>query len=307
MIKIFCILILCLTTSYSKTMQYKLTPEYLKSQSYMSIKILDVKELNFEEKKGVEFSEISDLAYKNGKLFAVSDRGYLYKFDISFKNNKIDSLVMLNALRLKTKKGKVLKKKKRDSEGLTLVEDKLLISFERKHRVVLYNQNAVKIQKINLNTILQNRDNYLKPNKGLEAVAFNKKYGVLTAPERPLKNKNDKIHTIYTKNSSWSFKYDGSITSLEFMDKDKVLVLLRKFDYITRKQVITLLKLDLSKCTNNGLCNVKILAILDSSKGWHTDNFEGLTKVSKDMYLMVSDDNGNFFQKTLLVLFEVMN
>jgi hypothetical protein len=45
---------------------------------------------------------------------------------------------------------------------------------------------------------------------------------------------------------------------------------------------------------------------MDSQKGWHIDNFEGLTKVGKNLYLMVSDDNESIFQKTLFVLFELI-
>ena len=42
-----------------------------------------------------------------------------------------------------------------------------------------------------------------------------------------------------------------------------------------------------------------------TDKGWMIDNFEGLTRVAPHRYLMVSDDNDNFFQKTLLIYFEV--
>jgi hypothetical protein len=70
--------------------------------------------------------------------------------------------------------------------------------------------------------------------------------------------------------------------------------------------VTSLVSVNLKKC-KKGICKSKLLAKLDSFKGWHIDNFEGLTKVDKNRYLMVSDDNGNFFQKTLLVFFEVID
>lgn len=304
--KIVYILLLCLSPLFSKMTYYKLLPDRQQSQTCMNIKILDMKELDFEDKNGVEFSEVSGLAYKNNKLFALSDRGYLYKFDISIKNNKIDKLVMLKALKLKNKKAKLLKKKKRDSEGLAFFGKDLLISFERKHRVDLYNKNAIKIKKIKINKILTNRDNFAKPNKGLESVTYSSRYGIITAPERPLRYKNNKFHTIYAKNRSWKFEYDSSITSLEFMSEDMIMILLRKFNNLTRREITTLLSINLNKCKNT-LCTFKTLAVFDSLKGYHTDNFEGLTKISKNRYLMISDDNGSFFQKTLLVLFEVIN
>jgi hypothetical protein len=62
---------------------------------------------------------------------------------------------------------------------------------------------------------------------------------------------------------------------------------------------------DLNNCNKHHVCKSKYLAAFDSYKGWHIDNFEGLTKVGKNRFLMISDDNDSFFQKTLLVLFEI--
>lgn len=80
----------------------------------------------------------------------------------------------------------------------------------------------------------------------------------------------------------------------------------REYDKKTLKGVIYLTKVYLDEC-NNGVCNSKQLAKLESKKGYKIDNFEGLTKVAKNRYLMVSDDNESKFQKTLLVLFEILD
>ena len=42
-----------------------------------------------------------------------------------------------------------------------------------------------------------------------------------------------------------------------------------------------------------------------SEAGWNLDNFEGLTRLDGDRYLMVSDDNGMPWQHTVFVLFEI--
>ena len=182
----------------------------------------------------------------------------------------------------------------------------MLVSFERKHRVELFSLNAVKIKKIKIHKSLRDSENYESKNKGLESVAYSKRYGVITAPELPLKHEKRKYHTLYSKDKTWKFKAEGSITALEFMDENRVLVLLREFNEFTRKRVITLREVNLNKCQKR-VCESKILATFDSSDGWRIDNFEGLTKVDKNKYLIVSDDNGSFFQKTLLVLFEVVD
>ena len=286
--------------------EYRITPKDLGSSKYMHINILDSKELKFGAVDGIEVTELSALAYKDSTLYALSDKGYLYHFDIDMKNSKIQKLSLQKAFKLKNKSEKKLKKKKRDSEGLVFLGDDLLISFERKHRVELFSLNALRIKKIKINKNLRDIENYESKNKGLEAVAYSKKYGVITAPELPLKHENRKYHTLYAKDKTWKFKADGSITALEFIDKNRVLILQREFNKFTRKRVTTLCELNLKKCKKT-ICESKTLAQLDSSKGWKIDNFEGLTKVGKNRYLMISDDNGSFFQKTLLVLFEIVD
>jgi len=285
---------------------YKITPDNTLHVTKQKIKILDAKILHFETKKSIPFHEISDLVYEDGFVYFVSDQGYLYKFSINISDTKISGLQYLNAYILKNKKGKQLKKKKRDAEGLALCKNNLLISFERKQRICLYSKNGVKIKKIQLHQDLQNKDNYISKNKGLEAVTCNDKYGVVTAPELPLKNTNVKYHTLYAKDKVFKFKADGSIVSLEFFSENTVLVLLRDFSYLTRRRVSTLMKVYLDRCNESRVCQSEVLAKLDSSHGWKLDNFEGLTHVYANKYLMVSDDNENMLQKTLLVLFEIV-
>jgi len=294
---------LCLSANMT---EYKITPKQFASSKYMSINILDSKELKFEAISGIEVTELSALAYRDDILYALSDKGYLYHFDISIINSKIKKLTLLKAFKLKTQKNKVLKKKKRDAEGMAFLGDNLLVSFERKHRVELFSLNAVNIKKQKINKDLRDRKNYHSKNKGLEAVMYSEKYGVITAPELPLKQENREYHTLYAKDKTWKFEADGSITALEFIDKNRILVLLREFNDLTRNRVTTLSEVYLNRC-KNGVCESKILAQLDSSDGFNIDNFEGLTKVGKNRYLMVSDDNGSFFQKTLLVLFEIVD
>ncbi len=60
------------------------------------------------KKKRIPFEGVSDLAFdkKTSKLYMVGDRGYLYKFDIKITPKKIEKLKYLDALHIKTPKGK---------------------------------------------------------------------------------------------------------------------------------------------------------------------------------------------------------
>ncbi len=278
---------------------YEIKPSHLKTATYMHIKILDTKQITFKDKNKIVFTEISDLAYKNKKLFAVGDKGVLFEMEMQIDNDKIINLKLVNATKIKDKYGYRLKKKYRDSEGLVFVDDKLAISFEGKERIDLYDLNGVKMKNLQIHKNLENQKDYQGKNKGLEAVAFSKKYGVVTAPEKPLKEK--KIHTIYSKDRVWQFEAEGSISGIEFMSKNKLLILFREFNNLTRQRTITLVQLNLKNS------QVKLIAKMDSHDGWNLDNFEGLTRVGKNKFLMISDDNDSLFQKTLLVLFEIVD
>jgi hypothetical protein len=284
-------------------------------KSLPHIKILDQKELSFTRIQGVKFAELSDAAYdaKKKQLYFVSDKGILYQFHASF-SEKIDRLESIRAVKLKTKKGLRFKKWKRDSEGLVLdAQGRLYISFEGKAKVARFHKTGKKfaqlIRKEKIPKVLRPTSSYRSKNKSLEALAWHKKYGLLTATEWPLKKDDKKRQTIYTLNGKqWHFKAEpearSSVVAMEVMDDGNVLVLERSYAGLLSPFVITLKKVYLQE-QKHGWCKTKILAKMNSHEGWMLDNFEGLTKIAKNRYLMVSDDNENFFQKTLLIYFEV--
>ncbi len=304
MLKFFFLLILINQFLQAQISDYNIKPTTLQSSQYMNIKILDSKEISFDDMDGIPVTELSALAYKNNILYSLSDRGYLYTFIIDLKNDKINTLKLKKASKLQRKNKKNLRKKDRDSEGLVFLGGELLISFEKEPRVELFSINGIKIEKKKIHKDLQNIKNYKSKNKALEAVVYNKKYGVMTAPEIPLKIEKKAFHRLYAKDKIYKFKASGNITALEFIDDDTLMVLERSFNKKNFRIVITLTKVYLKGCKKR-VCKSELLAKFDSLDGWRIDNFEGLTKVGKNKYLMISDDNDSFLQKTLLVLFEI--
>ena len=264
------------------------------------VAVLDIKEINIDSIK-----ELSALAYKKNNLYALSNLGVLYRFFIKIDDDKIASLKLLESTKLKSKKQKPLKKKKRDSEGMVLVDGRLYISFERKPRVDVFLPNGTKVKKYKIPKKLRDIKNYQSKNKALESIAYSKKYGILVAPEIPLVDEDKNYHTIYAKDKTYKFSAHAKLTALEFMGKDELLALERSFSYIGFKRKIYLVKVYLNRC--EPICKSELLAEFDSKSDLEIDNFEGLCQVDKNRFLMVSDDNGSFFQKTLLVLFEIVN
>ncbi|BAF71027.1 esterase-like activity of phytase family protein [Sulfurovum sp. NBC37-1] len=281
----------------------------------LGIRILDQKELSFLEIDGVKFSEISDLAYdkKAKSLFMVSDEGKLFEFKAVFAD-KIKRLEPQRAGRLLKKNGKKFKKWRRDSEGMTLDrKGRLLISFEEKPKIGWFHKNSDKygrlIKKYELPKKLRSMKRFRSKNKGMESLAWHPKYGILTALEYPPKGVDKKRQSIYAlSGKEWHFKAEpevnSAISAIEVMDDGNILVLERSFTGYMNPFVVTLKKVYIDRCKKR-VCPAKVLAKMNSHKGWDVDNFEGLAKVGKHRYVMISDDNDNFFQKTLLIYFEV--
>ncbi len=290
--------------------QTNMAPFGVDTRQYMKISILDQRVLSYDDIDGVHFSEISDAAYSKSKnrLYLVSDEGALFSFSAQF-DDKITRLEPSGAVKLMDKNGKKFKNWLHDSEGMTIAQDgKLLISFEGKAKIAHFDTDGQMRKKYEIPAKLSNPKNYRTSNKSLESVAWHPKYGILTAAEWPLKRDGIKEQTVYAlSGQEWRFRAEeaanSAVVSMEVMDDGTVLVLERAYSGFTAPVVITLKKVWLGK-SKKGVCKTEVLARFSNAEGWHLDNFEGLAKVGKNRYVIVSDDNDNFYQRTLLVYFE---
>ena len=273
--------------------------------AFAKVTILQTLDLDNTKFKEAPFHEISGATFdnKNNTLYLISDKGILYLLNASF-DNKVH-LKPISAFYLRKKSGKRLKKedRNRDSEDIVLDnKGRLFISFEGKPRVYQFSKSGIKLKKIKLPRKLKNAD-LRSPNKSLESLGFNPKYGLLTALEFPPKGIIKSYQTIYsTKGKKWHYKTsdikNSAITAIENIDNNNILVLERAYNGLLGRSAITLQKLNLQ---NN---KQKIVWAFDSSSEL-IENYEALAKVGKNRYIIISDDNNNFFQKTKLIYFEV--
>ena len=272
------------------------------------VKFIQQIELNYNF-GGYSFHELSALACKNHKLLMVSDKGILFRFKATFDNKGI-KLTPLSAHFLKRKNGKRLKKFKRDSEGIALdAKGNIYIAFEGKPKIAQFNSNGDKLKNIHLPKHLK-RAKLRSRNKSLESLTYHPKYGLLTALELPPKGVKKSLQSIYsTSGKVWHFKIDpiehNAITDIEVMDDGNLLVLQRAFLGIFSGYVITLTKLFINNCKSGTICKSEKLLQMRSSDGWKLQNFEGLAHVEDNKYLLISDDNENFLQKTVLLYVKI--
>jgi len=308
MLKIAIFLLVSLS-AFAQMQAIDIMPPWQKGRTFMNIKILDAQQLLFEPYKGIAFTEISGLAYDKAHdiLYALSDKGYLYRLKLKIKKKRLASIKMLEAFRLTSKKGKALKKSKRDSEGLAWVDEGVIISFERKPNVSLYTFEGRKIKNYSLQKSLQNPKNYQGKNKMLEAVCIHPDLGMIMAPERALRDRDKHIHTLFgERKRQWHFKAIGDIKAIEPMQDGTLLVMERPFkQHKAKRAAISLSQVTLKGCKKAEECSVKRVAFLDSIDGWKLENFEGLTRLEGNRFLMISDNGGASNSPSIVVLFEV--
>ncbi len=296
----------------SQTEAIDIRPSALRSNVFEKIKILDQKELNYQRIDGQNFAEISDLAYNrdSNRLYMIGDEGSLYVFDAKFEE-KIKKLRPLYAREITKENGKPFRRWQRDSEGLAFgSRGGLLISFEGEPRLGLFDYEGEQIKNYPLPPKIAEKSNYRSSNKMLEALACHPRYGAMVVSEWSLKNDGIKYQTVYSLGGKeWHFQAQpeekSAVTAVEIMDDGNLLVLERSFINLFLPLTITLKKVILKGCQNK-VCPTQIIAKMSSADGWDVDNFEGLAKVGKNRYIMISDDNDSFLQKTILIYFEVI-
>ena len=310
---------------YAEIIPFDMAPSGYQAAKFPKVKILDSVILSFDRIDGQKFFGISALSYNQEShlLYMLSDRSRLFAFQLKIERGKITKLDPVFGRRLRDKYGHKYFVKKSDSEGMTLLHKKgiksLLISFEHIPRVTEFDLQgrAKKIKTKNLNDIrrdlrlthlpkiLQNPRHYRKKNNMLESVTVTKTYGMVTTPEFPLKKAKAGLHGIYNQKGKICDIHENksyAITELETLSDGNLLALHRGFQLKPSLQIdVKLSKIYLDKI-ENGICRNEILFEGSTAEGWALDNFEGVAHIEKNLYLLVSDDNGNFFQKTLLVL-----
>ncbi len=292
-----------------------LTPDQLKHYEQNNFKILGVLQLESNlnpEQRLIEFSGIAWDQDQND-LILLSDRGFIIHSKPVFNKEELVDLEMLSYYPLMTAKGKKVKYKASDSEGIALInsnnnqdnDTELLICFERIPRVIRYNSDGRFISEETINNDLNNIKNYQSENKSLEAITLHNKFNIITGPERPLDNNNNLLSLHNLQDKQWLFNAEnenyGSLVGLTTLPNNQIIALERSYPGVFAGMSITIHLLTL----DNDKIKQKTLVRMKPEDGYFNDNFEGISWHKENRFFMVSDNNDNFFQKTLLIYFEI--
>lgn len=283
--------------------------------------MLDIPGQKFDK---LSLSQLSGLAWDedDGVLYAISDKGALFHLRPIFDGGQLSGLELLKALPLreigfdKSPRGRY---QGLDTEGLEVLNGRngrqgdaeLLISLERKPRIVRFRADGQAIDEIPLPAPLNHSWVYANSNRMLEAVCHDSALGVLTTPEAPLTGERKGYTRIYSvSGKSWLYPLQGAnnISAMECLGNGRVLVLERDFGRLFGHAAAALrLAMLPAQPKPDSPVDVRTVAALDASGGHLIDNFEGLAHHQGRRFFMVSDDNDLFIQRTLLLYFELLD
>lgn len=252
---------------------------------------------------GERISELSGLAWDadEQRLYAVSDRGVLFRFSVALGANGQLEVEPIAASRLAPPPGGGAEV---DAEGLAVTgaddgvkgNSELLVSTEGQPRVIRYTLAGQPLGILALPGGLDDPARFRRDNAMLEAVAMHPAHGLLVAAEAPLEGERVGHHRVVGRERAWSFPShparNARLKGMEVMDDGRLLVLERAESGKGKGKtlMVVLREVDLAACAEGQVCPVRELAVLDRPD--EADNFEGLAHLGEGRVMIVSDDRG---------------
>ncbi len=262
-------------------------------------------------------AELSGLAWDEDEqtLLAISDQGRILHLAPVFQTGRLGQVNLLAWYPLKDNHGKPLRGSWRDAEGLTLEnsnngiqgDSRLIISFERHHRIERYLPDGTWQDPIALPHILNQPGFQPKNNRSLEAVTRHPQLGIITGPEYPPEGESHYLASV--TGHVWRFhpkEADGALVDLEALPNGDLLLLERAYTSLFAPWVISLTRIRAADLAASNTPPTELIVRLDSSKGWLVQNMEGLTRHQGKRFFMVSDDGNKPWAQTQLVYFSIV-
>lgn len=296
-----------------------LHPDYATGARFGGLRLRGSVRLAGREVDGWRVHGLSGLGWSvaRGRLYAVSDRGFLLHLLPRFQDGMLVGVGYCAAFPLRDPDGAPLRGRWRDAEGLGLrpatgtADEELLIAFEQEPRVQRYTVDGHYLGALALPAPLRDPRRYAHPNRALEAVTETRRFGVIVAPELPMPGQStDTIPLTNLAGRHWPFRSldpgHSGLVGLETLPDDNLLVLERRYVSPFQALIIALSRVTLPSAPEDGL-QQRELARFDTTAGWSMDNFESIAHHEGNRYFMISDDNASPLQHSLLMYFEVLD
>ncbi|MFV0335578.1 MAG: esterase-like activity of phytase family protein [Tropicimonas sp.] len=278
----------------------------------LTVEVLDQRVLPQSEVDGLKFSELSALAHdpRGGVLYGVSDKSTLFRIGFAHDGDEITELVPLDGWRLEDETGVDMKSKQFNPEGAHLREDGsgLLIVSENGPRAALFDMEGRWQSAIDLPVVLRDASRQRSAKDGLEALAEHPEHGLISATEEPQAGIERTHHTIHAADGR-HFSYDTgdigktNIKSIGLDEHGRLLILERHRVEGTDELKPYLRLIDPAACREGADCPTVRAGF--TIPGLEDADFEGMTGLGDDLYLLVSDDKVDGAQRSVFALLRV--
>lgn len=254
--------------------------------------------------------EISGIAWDNDEqiLYGISDDGYIVHMRLILTaENNLQDVEILSVYYLKDETGKD-RTQGTDAEGVTLDkanndikgDTELVLVLDSPARAERFTNTGQFIGTVTLHSNLVKHANGDQKFE-INAVAGNQESGYRYLTRRQL---NGKHHLLYIGTDVEQPLIINNETGIEVLGADYIpgdglYILDRDFKSIWKPVFFCIRHIDDNYQINN-------IACLNSKDGWKLDNFEAITHYKDNYFLMITDDEENLLQKTLLVMFKVI-
>lgn len=261
---------------------------------------------------GFGFLEGSD------RFVAISDLGFWLTGVLERKDGLLHGISDATAAPIRGLDGKLLPGKwSADAEGLALIGDTALLTFERNHRVEFHELDFVNFNGPSRPFAGQFSNLRLRGNKGLEAVAavpnnLNLDFEYLFFAERSLNSQGNLRAFLSAKGMLREFSVkrekDFDITSAAFLPDGSLVLLERRYN-IANGVALRIRVADASSIKAGSVLDGEVL--MEADMAYQIDNFEGLAVSQNDagetILTIISDDNHFILQRTLLLEFRLLD
>lgn len=269
---------------------------------------------------GLRVAELSGLAWdaRSQVLHGLSDRGHLIRFRLErTADGHLRSVVPTSASMLQDTRPGAGTKHTVDAEGLSLWQPpgqeggvpQLLVSTEGLPQVLQVDLEGRVQGAMPLPAALGDARRYRARNRMLEAVTQSPHHGLLVAAETALRDHDPALHTVHGRSRSWSFAAhdpgQSRLKAMDVIDGERLVVLERsRVGKGKARELVNVLRLiDLDRCAPQQVCEAQDLLVLEPTGG--SENFEGMTWLGGQQFLLVSDSPGSLKAPTVFMLIDL--
>lgn len=254
--------------------------------------------------------EMSGIAWDNDEqiLYGISDDGYIVHMQLKItENNILEDVEIISTHRLKDITGKEKNEADSDAEGITL--DRADNNIKGDTEIVLVLDNPARAERYSITGVfidsvpLHNNLSRLSENPAFQinAIAGNNETGYMFLTKERVDYKDHQLYigTESEKPVTLNSNASINIVGADYIVDNGLFILDRNYKSMWQPVIYCVRRII-------NYSRINTIACFNSQDGWNLDNFEAIAHYRDNYFLMMSDDEESFFQKTLLVMFKII-